>query len=84
MLGEVETHLQQLSGGGARGDAPARSDPADEPNERIRRALQDETTAIADVLGQLAEGDLTVDIPDDSEDDDIARVNAYYLFFLRR
>ncbi len=43
-------------------------------NERIRRALREETTAIADVLEQLAEGDLTVDIPDDSGDDDIARV----------
>jgi methyl-accepting chemotaxis protein len=43
-------------------------------NERIRQALREETAAIADVLGQLAEGDLTVDIPDDSEDDDIARV----------
>jgi methyl-accepting chemotaxis protein len=43
-------------------------------NERIRQALREETTAIADVLEQLAEGDLTVDIPDDSGDDDIARV----------
>lgn len=45
-------------------------------NERIRRALREETTAIADVLKQLAGGDLTVDIPQESEDDDIARVWA--------
>lgn len=43
-------------------------------NERMRRTLHRETSAMADVLGRLADGDLSVDIPEGSDDDDIARV----------
>ncbi|WP_263787909.1 methyl-accepting chemotaxis protein [Salinibacter grassmerensis] len=45
-------------------------------NERTRQTLRRETRALADVLGQLAEGDLSVDVPQDSDDEDLARVWA--------
>ncbi len=43
-------------------------------NERIRQTLRHETRALADVLGRLAEGDLSVEVPQDSDDEDLARV----------
>jgi len=43
-------------------------------NQRVRQRLRHETEAIASVLDRLADGDLSVDIPQDSEDEDIARV----------
>ena len=43
-------------------------------NERVRQELRHETEAIASILDRLADGDLTVDIPQDSDDEDIARV----------
>jgi len=43
-------------------------------NQRIRQRLRRETEAIASVLERLADGDLSVDIPQDSDDEDIARV----------
>ena len=43
-------------------------------NQRVRQRLRHETEAIASVLDRLADGDLSVDISQDSEDEDIARV----------
>ncbi|MFB6278894.1 MAG: methyl-accepting chemotaxis protein [Salinibacter sp.] len=43
-------------------------------NQRMRQRLRHETEAIASVLDRLADGDLSVDIPQDSDDEDIARV----------
>jgi len=43
-------------------------------NERIRQTLRRETRALADVLGRLAAGDLSVEVPQDSDDEDLARV----------
>ncbi|WP_233993902.1 methyl-accepting chemotaxis protein [Salinibacter altiplanensis] len=43
-------------------------------NERTRRTLRRETRALADVLGRLAEGNLSVDVPQNSDDEDLARV----------
>jgi methyl-accepting chemotaxis protein len=43
-------------------------------NERVRQTLRRETQAIAAVLEELAEGNLSVDIPADSDDEHIARL----------
>lgn len=43
-------------------------------NENMRATLHRETSAIADVLDRIADGDLSVDIPEGSDDEDIARV----------
>ena len=43
-------------------------------NERVRRTLRHETQAIASVLEELAEGNLSVDIPADSDDEHIAQL----------
>lgn len=43
-------------------------------NERMRTTLRQETKALAGVLERVADGDLTVEIPQDSSDPDIERV----------
>jgi Methyl-accepting chemotaxis protein len=43
-------------------------------NQRMRQRLRHETEAIVSVLDRLADGDLPVDIPQNSDDEDIARV----------
>ncbi len=43
-------------------------------NKQMRTTLRQETKALADVLGQVADGNLAVEIPQDSADPDIARV----------
>ena len=43
-------------------------------NRRVRETLREETTAIAAVLERLAEGDLSVDIPEHSSDTHIAEL----------
>ena len=43
-------------------------------NQRVRQTLQRETASISDALERIAEGDLSVDIAVESDDDDIARL----------